>query len=80
MTLSDISDHFPVFAQVNEPGNFSGNNDSYFTIKCRLKNFEHFIHIDCFLSILQSSEYVPDVCVLAETWLTNENRDAATYN
>ena len=38
----------------------------------------HFVHIDGFLSILQSSEYVPDVCVLVETWLTNENRDAAT--
>ena len=35
---SDISDHFPIFARVEEPGNFSDSNDSYVTIKCRLKN------------------------------------------
>ena len=53
------------------------------TIDCSYLKFigfdirSNFVHINGFLSISQPSEYLPDVCVLVETWLSNENRDAA---
>ena len=35
--LSDISDHFLFYAQVTELSDFLGNDDSFVTIKCRMK-------------------------------------------
>ena len=36
-----------------------------------------FKHIDDFICILNSCNYIPDVIVLTETWLTNDNKNAA---
>ena len=71
--LSDISDHFPIFAQVKEPGNFSGNSDSYVTIKFRLKNFEQVL---MFRSLLERFQYevfcgIDSVDMLCETFLSD---------
>ena len=55
--LPDISDHFPIYAQVKELGKFSGNIESYFTIKCRLKNSERDL---MFRSLLEHFQYVVD--------------------
>ena len=52
--LSDTCDHFPIFAQVKGLGNFSGNDDSYVTIECRMKNSER---DSMFRSILKHIQY-----------------------
>ena len=54
MIFSDISDHSPIFAQVMELGDFSGNDDSFVTIKCRLKNSERYL---MFRSLIEHIQY-----------------------
>ena len=37
-------------------------------------------HIDEFISLLQTANYLPDIIILSETWLTNENKEYAILN
>ena len=37
-------------------------------------------HIDEFTSLLQTANYLPDIIILSETWLTNENKEYAILN
>ena len=43
----------------------------------RLNIRRHFTHIDGFLSVMQTAEYTPDICVLVETWLTDTDKELA---
>ena len=37
-------------------------------------------HIDEFISLLQNANYLSDIIILSETWLTNENKEYAIIN